>query len=96
MRLKEFCEATGVSARRIRYWEKNGIYAVKDNTTWKMGLAKNYDEKMIPRVKLIGQLAKERRIPVGILHVIFYMYETGWVQISGPPNGVRMEWDPET
>lgn len=95
MNFKEFCEVTGVTPRRLRYWEKNGIDAKKVDPSWKPGSPANYDEKMIPRVKLIAQLAREWRIPVRILNVIFYMYETGWIQISGPPNGVRMEWDVE-
>lgn len=96
MRLKEFCEKTGTNPRQLRYWQENGMDVRKVDPNWKPGMIWECDEALIPRVKLLAQLAKECRIPVGILNVIFWMYDTGWAQISGPPNGIRIEWDLET
>lgn len=92
MELKEFVEETGATPRQLRHWIRNGMAILAEPLEPGSGHRWNYNEEMIPRVRLVTHLSNLMKfsMKVDVLVAVFNNYELGWVDI-GP---IRMSWDP--
>jgi DNA-binding transcriptional MerR regulator len=92
MKFKEFSEETGASQRQLDYWLMAGMPLLMAPWLSGSGNPREYDERAIPRVKLLVWMSAHLQLYVDIMIMVFHQYEAGELDLGV----MKLVWTPET